>query len=51
MDTTTHHAAAASAGWTGRVRAAAPGAIALALIVTSIVAWAAILDDALSALP
>jgi len=51
MDTTTHHAAAASVGWTGQIRAAAPGAIALALIGTSIVAWTAIFDHVLSALP
>jgi len=51
MDTTTHHAPAASVGWTGQIRAAAPGAIALALIGISIVAWTAILDRALSALP
>jgi hypothetical protein len=51
MDTTTHHAAVAAVGWIGQIRAAAPGAIALALIVTSVVAWTAILDRALSALP
>jgi hypothetical protein len=51
MDTTTHHADAASFGWISQIRAAAPGAIALALIVTSIVAWTAILDHALSAPP
>ena len=51
MDTTTHHAVAASVGWTGQIRAAAPGAIALALIGTSIVTWTAIFDHALSALP
>jgi hypothetical protein len=51
MDTTAHHAAAPSAGWIGQIRAAAPGAIALGLIATSSVAWTAILDRALSALP
>jgi len=51
MDTTTHHSAVPSVSWIETIRAAAPGAIALALIVASIVAWAAILDGALSALP
>lgn len=52
MDTTTHHAqAAAFVVWIGRLRAAAPGAMALFLIVTSIVAWGAILERVLSARP
>ena len=51
MDTTTHFAAAASSGWRGQIRATGPGAIALALIVISIVAWTAIVDRSLSALP
>jgi hypothetical protein len=51
MDTTTHHSAVAPVRWIEQIRAAAPGAIALGLIVASIVAWAAILDRALSALP
>ncbi|HEX3330112.1 MAG TPA: hypothetical protein VHS27_09330 [Gaiellales bacterium] len=52
MDTTTHHVPAATfADWIGQIRAAAPGAIALSLIVTSIVTWAAILDRVLSARP
>jgi hypothetical protein len=51
MDTTAHHSAVASVSWIEQIRSAAPGAIALALIVASIVAWTAILDRALSALP
>jgi hypothetical protein len=51
MDITTHSTAGAWVGWIGRIRAAVPGAIALGLIAISILAWAAILDRALSALP
>jgi hypothetical protein len=51
MDTTTQHTAEASVDRLGQVRAAAIGAIALAMIVASIVAWAVILDHALSAHP
>ena len=42
MDTTTQHSADASVDWTGRMRDAAIGAIALAVIVASMVAWAGI---------
>lgn len=51
MDTTTQHSVEACADWIGRMRAGAISAIALALIVASMVAWAVILDRALSAHP
>jgi hypothetical protein len=51
MDITTHSTAGTWVGWIGRIHAAAPGVIAFALIVTSILAWTAILDHAPSALP
>lgn len=50
MDTTTH-AAHGSVDWIARMRGAAIGAIALAVIVASMVAWAAILNWALTAQP
>lgn len=51
MDTNAQHSIEASADWTLQMRAATIGAIALVLIVASIVAWAVILDRALSAHP
>ncbi len=51
MDTTTQHTVDASVDRLGQLRAAVIGAIALALIAASIVAWALILDHALSAHP
>jgi hypothetical protein len=51
MDTTTQHSAHASVDWIGQIRAAAIGAIALAVIVASMVAWAVILGLALAACP
>jgi len=51
MDTTTQHSRAASVDWIGQMRAAAIGAIAPAVIVAAMVAWAVILDLALSAHP
>ena len=51
MDTTTQHSAHGSVDWIARMRAAAVGAVALALIVVSMVAWAAILDWSLSTHP
>jgi hypothetical protein len=44
MDTTTQHSADASVDWTGRMRGAAIGATALAVIVASMVAWAGIFN-------
>jgi hypothetical protein len=51
METTTHHAAAPSVDWIGQIRATLPEAVALALIVASVVAWTVILDRVLSTLP
>ena len=51
MDTTTQHSADASVDWTGRMRNAAIGAIALAVIVASMVAWAGIFNWAWTAHP
>jgi hypothetical protein len=51
MDTTTQHARDASGDWIARMRAAAVGAIALAVIVASMVAWAVIIDWAWAAHP
>jgi hypothetical protein len=51
MDTTTQHAAPGSADWIARMRTAAVGAAALALIVTSMVAWAVILNWSFTAHP
>ena len=51
MDTTTQHSEAAPVAWIGQMRAAAVGAVALAVIVASMVAWAVILDLASSAHP
>ena len=51
MDTTAQHSVKASVDWIGQMRAAAIGAIALALIVASMFAWAVILGLALSAHP
>jgi hypothetical protein len=51
MDTTTQHSANASVDWITQMRAAAVGGGALAVIVASMVAWAVILDVALSAHP
>ena len=51
MDTTTQHPVAASADWIGRMRAAAIGAVAPAVIVASMAAWAVILERTLSAHP
>jgi hypothetical protein len=46
MDTTTQHSADASAAWIAQMRT---GAIALAVIVASMAAWAVILATALTA--
>ena len=51
MDTTAQHPVAASVDWIGRMRAAAIGTVALAVIVTSMGAWAIILERTLSAHP
>jgi hypothetical protein len=51
MDTTTQHSVEASIDWIGQMRTATISAIALAAIVASMVAWAVILDRALSAHP
>jgi hypothetical protein len=51
MDTTTKHARDASVDWIARMRAAAVGAIALAVIVASMAAWAVIIDWAWAAHP
>jgi len=51
MDTTTQHSADASVDWIAQMRAAALGAIALAVVVASMVAWAIILDRALATHP
>lgn len=51
MDTTTQHSAHGSVDWIARMRVAAIGGLALAVIVASMVAWAAIFDWALSAHP
>jgi len=51
MDTTTQHSATASVDWITQMRAAAVGAIALVVIVASMVAWAVILDLARAAHP
>jgi hypothetical protein len=51
MDTTTQHARDASVVWIARMRAATVGAIALAVIVASMVAWAVIIDWAWAAHP
>jgi hypothetical protein len=51
MDTTTQHSVPGSVNWIARMRAAVVGAVALALIVVSMVAWAAILDWAFSTHP
>jgi hypothetical protein len=51
MDTTTQHSVRGSVDWIARMRAAAVGAVALALIVVSMVAWAAILDWSFSTHP
>jgi hypothetical protein len=52
MDTTTtQHSVDASADWIARMRAAAVGAIALAVIVASMVAWGALLNWSWTAHP
>lgn len=51
MDTTTQHSADASVDWIAQIRGAVTGAIALAVIGASMVAWAVILDRALAAHP
>lgn len=51
MDTTTQHSADASVDWIAQIRTAAIGAIALVVIVGSMVAWAVILDWAWAAHP
>jgi hypothetical protein len=51
MDTTTQHSRDASADWIAPMRGAAVGAIALAVIVASMVAWAVIIDWAWAAHP
>ena len=49
MDITTQHSAEAPVDWIAQMRAAAVGAVALAVIVASMVAWAVILDRAWTA--
>jgi hypothetical protein len=51
MDTTTQHAAHGSVDWIARMHAAAVGALTLAVIVASMVAWAAILTWSFSTHP
>jgi hypothetical protein len=51
MDTTTQHSADASVDWVARMRAAAISAVALAVIVASVVTWAAILSWSWAAHP
>jgi hypothetical protein len=51
MDITTQHSADASVDWIARMRAAAIGAIALAVVAISMVAWAAILNWSWAAHP
>ena len=51
MDTTTQYAAHGSVDWIARMRAAAVGAVTLAAIVASMVAWSAILNWSFSTHP
>ena len=51
MDITTQHSADATVDWIAQMRAAAVGAVALAVIVASMAAWAVILDWAWAAHP
>jgi hypothetical protein len=51
MDTTIQHPAHGSVDWIAHMRAAAVGAVTLALIVASMVAWAAILNWSFSTHP
>jgi hypothetical protein len=51
MDTTTQHAADASVDWIAQMRAVVVGAVALAVIVASMLAWAVLLDWAWAAHP
>jgi len=51
MDTTTQQTADTSVDWIAQIRTAGIGAIALAVIMASMAAWAVILDAALTAHP